>query len=163
MNFGYFSQYFCCENISVATNSPFCEWIVPQIPESWPNDCSSILHTYISAVHTKTPKSFCKKSLRCLFLTEAMHKIFNNNMWQSYKTMAKKLHKFYSGKFLAKFQNVLPVYFWCNIISQEAHKILHLSVDEWPLSTAVYWCVFQVCKTRKYNKCCSCKLRAVPV
>ena len=44
--------------------------------------------------------------------------------------MAKKFHQVYSGKFPSKFEDVLPAYFGCNIISQDVHMILNLSVDQ---------------------------------
>ena len=31
------------------------------------------------------------------------------------------------------------------------------------MSVAVQWCVLQVCKTRRHNKCCAHKLRATPI
>ena len=60
--------------ISVATNSPFCGWIVPRIPESRSNDYSTYIHVYRRYV-PKQPNGFAKKKknfFRCLFLTEAM-------------------------------------------------------------------------------------------
>ena len=43
--------------------------------------------------------------------------------------MANKLHEFYSGTFHAKFQEVLPAYFCCEVISQEVHLICQLTTE----------------------------------
>ena len=120
---------------SVATNSFFCERIVPRIPESRSNDYSSVFYIHVSAVHTKNTQMVLQNLLdvcfwqknRTIYYVAVIHD----------KHMAKKFHNYFSDKFLAKFQDVLPAYFCCDIISQGDHVTLHWSVDELPMYAEV--------------------------
>ena len=61
------------------------------------------------------------------------------------KHIAKKFHKFYYGKLLAKFQDVVPAYFCFDTITQDIHVIFHLPLNEWihwNMSAVIQRCIF---------------------
>ena len=114
--------------VTVATNNPFCERIVLRNPKSRSNDYSSILHTCINGTHQNT-KRFVKKNFQ-MFVSDGSNAQELRVAVIHDKHIAKKLHKFYYGKFLAKFQNVLPACFCFDTITQDTHVIVHLSVND---------------------------------
>ena len=89
MILNFYDYYFVCVLSSVLRNSRFFKQIGLRIPGSRSNDSSSILHTHVSAIHTKNWNGL-QSLFRCLFLTEPMHKILN--MWQSYRTSTWLIH-----------------------------------------------------------------------